>query len=105
MSDTDVQQIALVGEVFQRVGRRIVEQGRYLFERKSQLPVGQYLMEPFDVGVVVDAVAGMCARRRRHQADLVVVVQRSHADSDEPRRGADRQHFGMSFAHSPHLRV
>lgn len=87
----------------QRIGVRIVEQGRYLLEWKAQLSVHQHLVETFDVGVVVHAIAGECSARRRDQPDLVVVVQRADTDADEPGNHTDGEvarRRGISFAHT-----
>jgi len=108
--DPLVEQRALTPQVRQRVHGRIVEEGRDLLEREAELAVQQYPMQTFDVGAGVVAVAGTAARARPEQADLVVVVQRPHAHSDQLGDLADRaSSFPVVHVHhraaSRHVRV
>ncbi|SKZ46148.1 Uncharacterised protein [Mycobacteroides abscessus subsp. abscessus] len=102
-SDPLIEQIALGGQVAQRICVRIVEQGRDLLEWKAQLPVGQHLVQALDVTVVVHAISRGRAARRGDQTDLVVMVQRPHTDTDETGDHTDGEvarRRGISFAHA-----
>lgn len=82
--DPVVEQLALAAQVRQRVHVRVVEEGRDLLEGEAQLAVEQHPVQTLDVGAGVAAVTRGRAARRHHEAYLVLVVPRSHADPDDP---------------------
>jgi hypothetical protein len=51
------QQPALVAQVPDRVGARVVHDGRDLFQGEPELLVEQDLTQPLQIGLLVDAVA------------------------------------------------
>lgn len=81
--DPGGQQFVLAAQVRARVGRRVVEQGRDLLQRKAELAVEQDLLQPVEVGVLVAPVTRVAAPAGDEQADVVVVVQGAHRDPGE----------------------
>jgi monoamine oxidase len=61
-------------------------------QREPEAAEGDDPVEPPDVVVVVQAVAGLRAPRRREQADLVVVVERANRQPGGRRDLADAPH-------------
>jgi hypothetical protein len=77
------------------VGKRRVgtgEEGRDVRQRHAEPPQRLDVVQPRDVGAVVEAVAGIGARRRRQQTDAVVVVQRAHRQAGTRGQFADLQY-------------
>ena len=81
--DPLVEQRTLALQVRYRVDGRVVEEGRDLLEREAELAVHQHPVQPTDVVVGVHPVARVAAGAGRHEADLVVVVQRAHTHADQ----------------------
>jgi len=71
------QQAAQPPQVLDRVGGRVADQVRDLPQPEAQPPVGQHLPQPLHVARRVGPVPGRGPRRRPHEADLVIVMQRS----------------------------
>lgn len=82
-ADPSGQQVVLAPQVFLRVGVRVVQEGRDLFERKAELPVEQDLLEPVQVVLAVTPVTCVAALAGEQQSDLVVVVQGAHRHPGE----------------------
>ena len=60
-----------------------VERGGDLVERQAELAEQKNLLEPHDVGIAVEAIAGRRALRWDDEASLVVVVQRPDGDAGQ----------------------
>jgi hypothetical protein len=68
----------------------VVEQRADLLERQPERAVGEQPLQPREVRVVVDAVAGRRPRRRHEQPERLPVVQRAHGRAGRPRDLPDR---------------
>ena len=61
-----------------RVGGRVADQLRDLTQPEAQPPVGQHFPQPLHVASRIGPVPGRGPRRRLHEADLVIVMQRAY---------------------------
>jgi hypothetical protein len=84
------EQPALAAQMPHGVGARIVHDGRDLFQGKTELPVEQDTLQPFEVRLLVDAVSRIAASAGRKKPDLVVVVQRPDRHTGEGCHPPDR---------------
>ena len=77
------QQLPLGDQRAAAVVRRGVEHLLDGLQAEAQFPQQPYLAQPFQVGIVVEAVAALRPPRRGQEADPVIVVQGAHGDSGE----------------------
>ncbi len=84
------QQAVPGAQLVQGVGLGVLQDGGDLVEGEAEFPVEEDLLEPGEVGVTVEAVAGRAAVARGEQARLVVVVQGTHRDPCEAGDLSDR---------------
>jgi hypothetical protein len=87
-----LQQLFLRFQRAQHVEVRPGEDVPYLRQREAELPEEQHLLEPQGRVRPVLPVA-VATAVRLHQADLVVVVERAHADACRLRQLPDRECF------------
>ena len=85
-------QLPLAHERPQAIVVGVVQQRRDLREREAERSQDQDLLQPREVVVGVQPVAGLRSLAGRQQAELVVVVERAHGDARELGDFADGLH-------------
>ena len=101
------QQPAVPPQVGDRVHGRVGDQLRDLAQPEAEPPVHEHLPQPLHVARRIGPVPGGGPRRRPHEADLVVVVQRADGDAGQFRQPPHAQVIvhGTDYAASRHVRV
>jgi len=84
-SDVLVQLGDMQGNDFPRRHPRSVEQLSHLVQRNSHQAQRLDLLQPLDIRLLVQSMAGRRAERGREQPDLVVVVERAYRHSSPSR--------------------
>src|SRR5687768_638452 len=84
------QELAVLDERLASIKVRIGEDPLDLLEVESQFLEEQDLLQPLEVVFLVEPISGRAVRRRFQQPDLVVMVQRPHADPADLRYPLDR---------------
>lgn len=95
--DLPGEQAVSGAEVVEGVGLGVLEDGGDLVEGEAEFAVEEDLLEPGEVGVAVEAVAGRAVVAGGEQAEGVVVVQGAHRDPREAGGLSDRVAHRSAF--------